>query len=262
MDRGARRGKRHRRRVPHRRHRVRRPHGSRRPRPRRPGALAACGGPPRRAAPGCTPPRPRAHPSAPDGAPLPRRPSGQQLRAPLRAAAMKRTADVVVVGGGVIGCAIARELARRGVRTIVVERGEVGGEATRAAAGMVAPQAESTGPGPLLRLGIASRARYAEWTESLGAESGIDVEYRTDGIVYVALTAADARLLGARARWQRAAGSTPSPGPSIPGAAMSYRASMGVCSPAARSRMRATRSGSRPAPPPTSWRRRARWLPR
>ena len=119
---------------------------------------------------------------------------------------MKRTADVVVVGGGVIGCAIARELARRGVRTIVVERGEVGGEATRAAAGMVAPQAESTGPGPLLRLGIASRARYAEWTESLGAESGIDVEYRTDGIVYVALTAADARVLGARARWQRAAG--------------------------------------------------------
>ena len=119
---------------------------------------------------------------------------------------MKRTADVVVVGGGVIGCAIARELGRRGVRTIVVERGEVGGEATRAAAGMVAPQAESTGPGPLLRLGIASRARYGAWTEALVGESGIDVEYRTDGIVYVALTAADARVLAARARWQRAAG--------------------------------------------------------
>src|SRR5437899_9463167 len=84
--------------------------------------------------------------------------------------------------------------------------GEVGAEATRAAAGMVAPQAESTGPGPLLRLGIASRARYGEWTEALAAESGIDVEYRTDGIVYVALTAADARVLAARARWQRAAG--------------------------------------------------------
>src|SRR5439155_663969 len=72
--------------------------------------------------------------------------------------------------------------------------------------GMVAPQAESTGPGPLLRFGIASRARYGEWTEALAAESGIDVEYRTDGIVYVALTASDARVLAARARWQRAAG--------------------------------------------------------
>jgi len=119
---------------------------------------------------------------------------------------MKRTADVVVVGGGVIGCAIARELGRRGVRTVVVERGEVGAEATRAAAGMVAPQAESTGPGPLLRLGIASRRRYGAWTEALVAESGVDVEYRTDGIVYVALTAADERVLVARARWQRAAG--------------------------------------------------------
>ena len=102
---------------------------------------------------------------------------------------MRRTADVVVVGGGVIGCAVARELARRGARTIVVERGEVGAEATRAAAGMVAPQAESSGPGPLLRLGIASRERYAAWTEALAAESGVDVEYRTDGIVYAALTA-------------------------------------------------------------------------
>jgi len=119
---------------------------------------------------------------------------------------MRRTADVVVVGGGVIGCAVARELARRGARTIVVERGEVGAEATRAAAGMVAPQAESSGPGPLLRLGIASRERYAAWTEALAAESGVDVEYRTDGIVYAALTAADVRVLTARARWQRAAG--------------------------------------------------------
>src|SRR5207253_2454428 len=130
-------------------------------------------------------------------------------RAPLGAAAMKRTADVVVVGGGVIGCAIARDLARRGVHTIVVERAEVGGEATRAAAGMVAPQAESTRPGPLLRLGIASRARYGEWTEALVAESGIDVEYRTDGIVDVALTAADARVLAAAGAWAAALGLPP-----------------------------------------------------
>ncbi len=119
---------------------------------------------------------------------------------------MTRTADVVVVGGGIIGCAVARELAHRGARVLVLERGEAGAEATRAAAGMVAPQAEADGPGPVLALGVLSRARYAGWVETLAAESGIDVEYRSDGIVYVALTAADARVLTRRARWQRAAG--------------------------------------------------------
>jgi len=118
-----------------------------------------------------------------------------------------RTADVVVVGGGVIGCAVARELARRGVRrVVVVERGGPGEEATRAAAGMVAPQAECDAPGPVLRLGLVSRARWSDWSAALGEESGVDVHYRRDGIVYAALSAADERVLGARARWQRAAG--------------------------------------------------------
>jgi glycine oxidase len=117
-----------------------------------------------------------------------------------------RTADAVVVGGGVIGCAVARELARRGARTVVLERGEVGAEATAAAAGMVAPQAECERPGPVLTLGLASRARYPTWVAALEAESGLDVEYVADGIVYAALDAADARTLAARARWQRTAG--------------------------------------------------------
>ena len=52
------------------------------------------------------------------------------------------TADVVVVGGGVIGLAIARALAVRGVnRVFLIERAHLGAEASRAAAGMLAPQA-------------------------------------------------------------------------------------------------------------------------
>ena len=105
-----------------------------------------------------------------------------------------------------MGCAVARELARRGLRTVVVERGELAAEASRAAAGMVAPQAETEHPGPLLRLGIESRRRYPQWLAQLQAESGIDVEYRADGILYIALDAADARALDARARWQRRLG--------------------------------------------------------
>jgi len=121
-------------------------------------------------------------------------------------AGSERSADVVVIGGGLIGCALARELARRGARTVLVERAELAAEASRAAAGMVAPQAETERPGPLLPLALASRRLYPDWVASLEAESGLDVEYREDGILYVALGAADARVLSARAAWQRRLG--------------------------------------------------------
>ena len=45
---------------------------------------------------------------------------------------------VVIVGGGVIGCAIAYYLAQAGVRVTILERGEVGGEASGASAGLLA----------------------------------------------------------------------------------------------------------------------------
>jgi glycine oxidase len=115
-----------------------------------------------------------------------------------------RTADVVVVGGGLIGCAIARELRRRGAgRVVLIERGRAGEEASRAAAGMVAPQAECEARGPVLRLGLESRARYAAWAAAIARESRVDVQYRADGIVYAVLNGQDARVLEARARWQR-----------------------------------------------------------
>jgi len=56
-----------------------------------------------------------------------------------------RSADVVIIGGGIIGCALAYRLAKAGVRVTVVERGEIGGEASSAAAGIVGPQMEYEG---------------------------------------------------------------------------------------------------------------------
>ena len=71
---------------------------------------------------------------------------------------------------------------------------------------MVAPQVEIDRPGPLLPLAVASRCAYPELVSQLRAESGIDVEYRTDGILCVALDDAGSRALSARTRWQRRAG--------------------------------------------------------
>src|SRR4029077_10689032 len=128
------------------------------------------------------------------------------LLAQAPAVGARSTAEVVVIGGGLAGCAVARELAQRGLRVVLVERGELGAEASAAAAGMVAPQAETERPGPCLGLGLESRRRYPHWVARLQDESGLDVEYRADGILYLALDRPDGRRLAARARWQRRLG--------------------------------------------------------
>ncbi len=94
-----------------------------------------------------------------------------------------RSPDVVIVGGGLIGCALAAELADRGAIATVLERGEPGGEASGAAAGMLTPQSESLSRDPLFDLGLESRALYPEWVSRLAGETGLDVGYRRCGFL-------------------------------------------------------------------------------
>ena len=119
-----------------------------------------------------------------------------------------RAADVVIVGGGLIGCTLAAELASRGRRVVVVERGEPGGEASGAAAGMLSPQADAgEAPTPLFDFALESRDLYPEWSRQVRAETGIDVGWRRTGILRVVppepLAVARARQSAA---WQRARG--------------------------------------------------------
>ncbi len=103
--------------------------------------------------------------------------------------------DVLVVGGGVIGCAIAYYLAGEGARVEVVERGEIGGEASGAAAGMLAPLAEVADAGPFQQLCLQSLRMFPELVEALRDETGVDVEYRPSGILRVALSDDEASAL-------------------------------------------------------------------
>jgi glycine oxidase len=104
---------------------------------------------------------------------------------------MSRARDVVVVGAGVIGCAVAWELARRGVSVAVVDRDSPGREASWAAAGMLSPLAETGHTAALLELADASLSLYPAFVAALLADTDIDVAYRTDGCVHVALDADD-----------------------------------------------------------------------
>ena len=103
--------------------------------------------------------------------------------------------DVIIVGGGVIGCSIAYYLAREGVKVTVLDKGEIGGEASRAAAGMLAPLAEVEEDGPFQALALAGLRLFPHLSEALEQESGVDIEYLRSGILRVALTEEQAEHL-------------------------------------------------------------------
>ncbi|HSB10354.1 MAG TPA: glycine oxidase ThiO [Blastocatellia bacterium] len=117
---------------------------------------------------------------------------------------MKR--DVIIVGGGVIGCTIAWRLAQQGLKVAVFERGRIGREASRAAAGMLTPQGEAAGPSPFLDLCLRSRAMYRSFAHELKEASGIDIEYKDEGTLFVVLSGEDEAQRMNWAKWQAGAG--------------------------------------------------------
>jgi glycine oxidase len=118
-----------------------------------------------------------------------------------------KTADVVVVGGGVIGLAVARALSLRGLRDVLlIERNGLGAEASFAAAGMLAPQAEADCADEFFYLACESRDLYPAFAAALHVESGIDVELETTGTLYLAFTEHDANEVDKRYQWQSEAG--------------------------------------------------------
>jgi glycine oxidase len=106
------------------------------------------------------------------------------------------TPDFAIIGGGIIGCAIARALARGGAgRIAVIERGEPGAEASGAAAGVLAVASSRAPRGALFELKRASAALFAALAVELRDETGIDVEYSAAGLLDLAFTSRDAEQL-------------------------------------------------------------------
>ncbi|MBD0370792.1 MAG: glycine oxidase ThiO [Pyrinomonadaceae bacterium] len=118
-----------------------------------------------------------------------------------------KTADVVIVGGGVVGLAVARALAHaRAGRIALVERGQLGMEASHAAGGMLAAQAECDRADAFLDLACASRDLYPALAEALLEETGINIELERTGTLYLSFTDEDERETSHRYEWQTAAG--------------------------------------------------------
>ncbi len=102
----------------------------------------------------------------------------------------------IIVGAGICGLGIGWHLARAGHPVTVLERGEAGSGATWASAGMLAPRAEAEPTeDALIRLLLEGHAMWPDFAARLEAASGIEVDYRTEGTVVVALDRDDAERL-------------------------------------------------------------------
>ena len=106
-----------------------------------------------------------------------------------------RTADVVIIGGGIIGCSIALRLAQAKLKVCVLDRSTPGAEASSAAAGMLAPQGETVEPDEFFDFCTASRDLYPNFVAEIEELSGLSVGYRRDGTLLVATSDDESREL-------------------------------------------------------------------
>lgn len=113
--------------------------------------------------------------------------------------------DVVIVGGGVIGCGIAYALACEGLKVTVLERSGIASESSGAAAGILAPRVHATDDA-MFPLALASHARFPSLVEALRAETGLNVEHVRSGVLELAHDEAGAEELQRKAQWLRERG--------------------------------------------------------
>jgi glycine oxidase len=116
---------------------------------------------------------------------------------------MARSPDVLVVGGGIVGAAIAWRLAKAGAAVTLLEKGAIGREASWAAGGMLTPVHLAEYPPPLAGACSASLALYEPLCREIAPLSSVDPEYRTTGLLLLVTDDAGEEAARTLEAWKR-----------------------------------------------------------
>lgn len=114
--------------------------------------------------------------------------------------------DVIVIGAGLIGCAVAHALSREGASVAVLDAGFPGAGASQASAGMLCPHIEGLHSPVLQEVGADSLARYDAFVHRVSNDSGMDVPYVRNGTFQVAASDEGAEALAGLAEALHAQG--------------------------------------------------------
>lgn len=118
-----------------------------------------------------------------------------------------KSSNVLIIGGGVIGLSIARAIHRLGISKItVLERSKPGQESSFAAAGMLAPNAETEKEDEFTEFCTESLQLYTNFAGELLEETGVDIELDKSGTLYLAFSENDSKEIRHRYQWQKSAG--------------------------------------------------------
>lgn len=116
---------------------------------------------------------------------------------------MGKNPDVLVIGGGVVGTAIAWRIAKDGLSVTLLEKGEIGREASWAAGGMLTPVHLADYPPALVDVCAASLALYEPLCREVAAVSGVDPEHRVTGLLLLVTDDAGEQAARELERWKR-----------------------------------------------------------
>ena len=120
-----------------------------------------------------------------------------------RSEGLPESADVVVIGAGVVGCSVAYYLAREGVNVTILERESIGSGASAHATGSLSLLGAEFSPGASFELARASDFEFQQIVPELESATDIDLLYQRRPSLRLALDADEADLIKSLMVWQQ-----------------------------------------------------------